>query len=150
MAATKRDKHQREHDYKLIAELYLQGWYQVDIAQKIGVSQGQISQDLKVIRRRWREDTAIDFDEALLQELARISQLERTFWESWYASFPRDKNGKELENATGNTRHLNGVKWCITERCKILGLYAPEKALTGIADVRSLSDDELRDIVDGS
>ena len=36
--------------------LYLRGWTQAQIAAEVGLSQGMISNDLKLIQKRWREE----------------------------------------------------------------------------------------------
>lgn len=146
MAARKRKKLQRESDLAIIAELYLQGWQQSDIAARIGITQPQVSYDLKVIQKRWREDTAINMDEARNRELTRIDMLEREYWDAWARSKEektktrqeakgKDESGRpivtrltgEKEQMIGNPQYLAGVQWCISERCKLLGIYAPEQ-----------------------
>lgn len=142
MAENKRSAIQIEDDRRRIADLYLKGWTQSAIAQEIGVSQPQISYDLGVIRQQWRATTTINLDEAKLKELSRIDLLERTYWEAWTRSLDEkvktrteryagsDKQGKasvEKETLLGNPSYLAGVQWCISERCKVLGLYAPVK-----------------------
>lgn len=133
------NKFEREaHLYK-VQTLYLQGKTQVEIAEETGVSQPQISYDLTTVQKRWRQDTTINIDEAKLKELSRIDILERTYWTAWERSLDEkvktrtekfsgdDGKGKasvEKETLLGVPAYLTGVQWCISERCKILGLYA--------------------------
>lgn len=152
MAERKRSDFQRESDYERITSLYLRGWRQADIAVELGLSQGQISQDLRVIQKRWRESTAINMDEAKQKELARLDELEREYWQAWESSKSertkarqetdgtKDKTGKpivkkssmEKEQRDGNPAFLQGVLSCIDRRCKLLGLDAPiESKVTG-------------------
>lgn len=145
MAAPRRTRTQRAHDLTRIAELYLTGKRQVDIAAELGVTQQQVSYDLQEIHRRWRESTLINMDEAKHRELDRLDVLERTYWAAWERSLTertktkQEKNaigvGKasvEKENLLGNPAYLAGVQSCIEQRCKIIGLYAPAKQeLTG-------------------
>src|SRR5689334_9369751 len=86
MARPKRSKVQREKDLATIAQAYLQGDTQADIAARIGVSQPQIAYDLKTLQERWRTASMIDFGERKATELARIDVLERQYWESWKKS----------------------------------------------------------------
>lgn len=86
MAAPKRTDFERENDYHRITAMYLQGRTQAEIAAMLGVSQQQISLDLATVQRRWRTDTAINLDEAKQKELARIDNLERTYWDAWQHS----------------------------------------------------------------
>lgn len=148
MAATKRNKAQREYDLLRISELYLKGKWQTEIAEEIGVSQQQISLDIQELQKRWRESGLVNLDEAKQKELSRIDTLERTYWEAWERTLEEktktrteqstsgkgDKDAGKTAKATieketllGNPAYLSGVQWCISERCKILGIYAPAK-----------------------
>lgn len=141
MSAPKRTDFQREESYNQITELYLRGKKQSEIAATLGLSQGMISNDLKVIQRRWRESTAMNLDEAKAKELARLDELEREFWSAWEASKgERTQARQEKNNAgatvkasmmkeqrDGNPAFLTGVLNCIDRRCKLLGLDAATK-----------------------
>ena len=52
MAQTKRTPIQRERDLLEISSLYLRGITQAEIASQLGVSQQQVSYDLKILQRR--------------------------------------------------------------------------------------------------
>ena len=146
MAEKKRSAFQREQDLERITSLYLRGLRQIDIATEIGLTQQQVSYDLKTIQTRWRTDTTINLDEAKQKELAKIDELEREYWQAWETSKGektkarqeingKDKDGKpnvtkqvmEKDQMLGNPAYLTGVQWCISERCKLLGIYAPAK-----------------------
>jgi predicted XRE-type DNA-binding protein len=151
MAARKRTPFQREEDLVQITRLYLQGRTQRDIAEVVGVSQGQVNHDLKLIQQRWRESSIMDMNEAKQRELARMDILEREYWAAWeqsknertrarQESDGKSRDGKpnvvratmEREQRDGNPAFLAGVMSCIERRCKLLGLDAPAKAeLTG-------------------
>lgn len=127
-----------------IAKLYLQGWYQWDIAKEIGCDQSTVSRNLEAIRKQWKEAAVRDFNEAKEKELAKIDVLEQTYWESWMRSLTekettstkRTKRDKQTadeasikkEHRDGNPDFLRGVQWCINKRCEILGLNAPVKS----------------------
>lgn len=123
---------QREAHLANVARLYLTGYLQSEIAAQTGVSQQQISYDLKILQRRWRESSGIDFNEAKQRELARIDHLELEYWQAWRASKVErkkqsaEKSGEhtrtrlETEAREGDPRYLQGVQWCIEQRCKIL------------------------------
>lgn len=137
-----------------VAKLYLQGKYQAEIARQLGVSQQQISKDLRMLHRQWRASAIRDFDARQEQELAKIDLLERTAWEAWECSLhPReltlteqteggdvpDEHGKvhpkspvrrasvRRENQAGDPRFLERIDKCIERRCAILGLEAPKR-----------------------
>ena len=125
---------QREKDLVDIARLYLQGQNQTSIAAVIGVTQQTVSADLKLIRKRWRESSLKDFDEAIAQEIAKIDLVEAEYWQQWDKSkLPRHTRKTEKcsqgakttaieEPGLCNPQYLNGVMNCIDRRCRLLGL----------------------------
>lgn len=147
MAAPKRTQTQREYDLEVITSLYLRGNTQQSIAEKIGVSREQIKYDLQTVQKRWQEKTTINLDAAKQKELTRIDELEREYWQAWEDSKgektkqrqesdgKKDRDGKpnvtkaimEKDQMLGNPAFLTGVQWCISERCKLLGIYAPAR-----------------------
>lgn len=99
MATPKRSKIQREADLAKIAELYLSGHRQADIAAQLDVSQQQVSYDIKELQKRWSNSAVRDLDAAKSQELARIDNLEREYWECWRKSQkPLKSKSVEREN----------------------------------------------------
>ncbi len=130
--------------------MYLQGIGQVAIAEVIGVSQPTVSADLKHLHRQWQKDAARDINEAKARELAKIDQLERTYWQAWIdsreeketktqeqvglavkdadedATTQRVKRSVRKEKRDGDPRYLAGVMTCINKRCQLLGLDAPK------------------------
>lgn len=86
MAANTRTKVQREADLEKLAELYLQRHTQAEIAEILGVSQPQISLDLKKLQKRWADSALRSFDQAKAEELARIDELERVYFDAWRRS----------------------------------------------------------------
>jgi hypothetical protein len=154
MAANKRTSFQREHDLRKVAELYLRGLTQLEIAQQLSVSRQQIGYDLKVLQRRWHEAGQGDFQAKKVQELAKVDALERIYWQAWDDSkkiretttSTTEKSGSQAdagakqtplrmkaalrkEARDGNPEFLKGVQWCITKRCAILGLDAPSQSV---------------------
>jgi hypothetical protein len=140
MATNKRTPTERENDLEKIAALYLRGQRQSDIAALLGVSQPQVSYDLKEIHKRWRESTLVNINEAKHRELAKIDLLERTYYDAWERSVGEvvktttsksDKDGARAsivkEQKVGDSAYLAGVQWCIEQRCKIFGLYEAAK-----------------------
>lgn len=131
-------------DRVTIAQLRLQGLSQYSIANKLNVSRDVVRYDLAAIEAEWKKSALIDFDGAKAQELARIDNLERTYWDAWERSMRgrsktiqrqtsrTGKKGKaalttasvEKQELYGDPRFLDGIKWCVEQRCKIFGLYA--------------------------
>ena len=143
MASKTRTEFQREKDLQQTARLYLHGWTQASIAAKLKVSQRQISYDLRTLRGRWLESSLIDIDTVKARELARIDELERTYWQAWRRSLKAAqetiKASRKTEEVTsieartketerlGDPRYLAGIQWCIEKRCDIFGLDAPKQ-----------------------
>jgi hypothetical protein len=147
MAAPKRTHAQREADLAEISRLYCSGWRQVDIADRLGIAQQQVSYDLKAIFADWRKARDGNVTEWTNAELAKINALELEYWEAWRRSCedrtrvvkgarvtPSGTGKATTTNATtttetllGNPAYLAGVQWCIERRCKILGIDAPVK-----------------------
>jgi hypothetical protein len=127
-----------------VAGLFLRGTKrQGELARLVGVDRSTVSRDLKVLHARWKESGVRDLDAAKGQELERIDILEQEYWAAWERSkqdhettTTEQTTGGENERVkaairkdaqTGDTRYLDGVQWCIEQRCKILGLNAPQK-----------------------
>ncbi|MGG6266214.1 hypothetical protein ACQ4M3_05165 [Leptolyngbya sp. AN03gr2] len=134
---------QREKDLVELARRYLMGETQTAIAADLGVTQQTISDDLKLIRKRWRKSAIRDFDEAIALELAKIDLVESELWQQWERSkkprrTKRDEEGTGDRGASvktvtiessglGDPRYLEGVMKCIDRRCRLLGLDAELK-----------------------
>lgn len=144
----RREPAQVARDRKKIAELYLKGRLQVDIAEEVGVDQSTVSRDIKTLHDEWLRSALVNFNEAIARELAKINQLEIIYFESWERSLNpfksktvkakgNPKTEEELranaeqtlktEDRNGDPRYLQGVQWCIEKRCKLLGLDAPDR-----------------------
>lgn len=172
MAPRKRNDFQREADFVTIAQMYKEGKLQVEIAKELGLSQGQISQDLAEVLRRWRAEAAETIDAIKQRELDKINNLEVEYWHAWELSL-KDATGTTVETKTvalkasadggdavelpaaetkttkrragqsGNPAYLAGVQWCIDRRCKLLGLDAPTKQQNYNVDLSTLTDEQL-------
>jgi hypothetical protein len=88
----KRTGPEREADLILEARMYLEGYSQREIADRIcdirhyNISAQQVSQDMKKVRNRWLDSQIKDFDQAKAHELSKIDNLEREYWEAWRGS----------------------------------------------------------------
>ncbi len=122
-----------------VAELYLRSWTQTAIAERLGVTQPTICEDLKRIRQQWRESAIRDFDAAREQELQKLDLVEREAWAAWERSqqvqestrVTQDGSGKRaqktVEHPVGDPRYLEQVHKCIAARRALLGLDAPTR-----------------------
>lgn len=138
----RRSAAQLARDRRRIAELYLEGKLQVEIAEVVNLSQSTVSNDIKALQKQWIESALIDFNEAKSQELARIDKLEREYYQAWHRSCEDAETIKQkgepgegtkvktesvertVKGQAGDPRFLQGVQWCIDRRCKILGIDA--------------------------
>ena len=151
---------QRERQRLECLDLYLAGEWQIDIAKKLGMSQSQVSRDIKAAHEEWCKRTTYNLDEQKAKRLAEIDRLERQYELAWRRSIglhktvtkkeglpdailvdeeqerPPQQRMIVLEQTTkteklvGDVNCLHGIAWCISERCKILGTYAATKQIT--------------------
>jgi hypothetical protein len=139
-----------------IAACYIQGQSQHEIAQKLTITQQQVSYDLKALRALWLQESLQDFDARKALELQRIDAIERAAWEGWERSqqpremtlteateggevfapdgtllpkSPTRKASVRREGQAGDPRFLERIQKCIDQRCAILGLGEEQAAL---------------------
>ena len=135
-----------------VATRYLRGEQQYTIARAVGVSQSQISLDLKALRDLWLASSLRDFDALKSEQLAKIDQVEVAAWAAWERSQqprevslteqteggevvgadgtsqpkrPTRKASMRREGQSGDPRFLAVIQKCIDQRCVILGLESP-------------------------
>jgi hypothetical protein len=174
-----RTKEQREYDLQEVSNFYLQGWIQAAIAKHLNktrtyeITQQTVSNDIKAIQKRWLASSIRDFDDLRAQELAKIDNLERTYWLEYEASKDpviKRKTAKKVDGqtteatqevgqGTGDPRFLQGVQWCIDRRVKLLGLDGPTRSeITGkdggpiemaSIDLNTLTDDQIKRLAAG-
>ena len=144
MRGRRRSKSELARDRRRIADLYLQGWTQTAIANKIGIHQPAVSRDLKALQKAWLASALIDLNNAKAKELAKVDKLEREYWVAWERSYEDAETVKQrgspatagagikpesiektVKGQAGDPRFLAGVQWCIERRCKIIGIDAP-------------------------
>ena len=124
--------------------LWNRGQRQWQIAAALGITDRQVRYDLKTLENRWRAETGAGMAAHKEAQLARIEELFKTYWSSWQTSLnekqttsteksysgeddagARRKAAIKKESRDGNAAYLAGVQWCISEVCKIRGIYAP-------------------------
>jgi len=54
--AVPRSESQRERDRAIVSDLYLQGWNQQEIADKIGVNSNTVGADIKALLKEWKKN----------------------------------------------------------------------------------------------
>jgi predicted transcriptional regulator len=122
-----------------VADLYIQGWMQAEIAHHVGVSQPTVSTDIKAIQKHWRASAIRDFDVLRERELQKLARLEREAWAAWERSQKpsqeavissdgtRQKTQKRVAEQAGDARFLEQIHKCIASRRALLGLDAPTR-----------------------
>lgn len=134
-----------------ISRLYLRGYGLAQITDWISVNRDyalsgdSIRQDLRKIHRLWLDEMLVNYDEVMARELARIDNLEFAYWQEYERSkqdaveleeertrgvsgmTKEERTRKKTSARLADTRYLAGVQWCIEQRCKMLGLYAPQQ-----------------------
>jgi hypothetical protein len=146
----RRSKGERERDLNLITELYTKGRSYREIAFEVNQRHGRsityqtVSNEIKKLLKEWKESREDIIDHQKYIELEKIDRLERTYWDGYEKSCQPVKksstkkkgsvqgvNDIEMigseETRVGDPRFLDGVKWCIEQRCKIFGINAPQK-----------------------
>uniref|UniRef100_A0A6M3J0I5 Putative DNA binding, helix-turn-helix domain containing protein n=1 Tax=viral metagenome TaxID=1070528 RepID=A0A6M3J0I5_9ZZZZ len=136
----KRGQRRQTEDRNRIARLYKEGRPQAEIADALGLTPQQVRADLVALHRLWLQTGLLDLDEARGKELVRLDRLEVEYWTGWRESQKDDQTVTEADDSqlgvkktvrtrgqAGNPAFLQGVMECVRERCKILGLYAPER-----------------------
>lgn len=122
-----------------VIRLYLMGMAQIDIAVKVGVVPGQITNDIQMTRKKWLSENSTMMTEQKGKELAKLDLLEAESWDAWQKSkgpIIKKSHGKgrtkakgkgawekieEIETA-GDPRFLSQIESCIKGRCQLLGL----------------------------
>lgn len=139
MARTKagraRSPSQLDRDRRRISRLYLRGFYQRDIAKKMGLGRATVSRDLTYLRKQWVEASQVDAGLLLGRELARLQLVEAEAWGAWDRSMVlRGRGGEPLIGehgeevmVPGDPAWLDRIMRCIERRCKLLGLGVPER-----------------------
>jgi hypothetical protein len=148
MASNKRTPFERENDLLKISELYLKGKTQFEIGASLGVSQSQISYDLRVLRSRWVAASVQNIDRIKAEQLAKLDKLEVSYWEAWNKSISPvqvvDKEGNVLTvDQSGDPRFLQGIERIIEQRRKVFGMDAPTKqdiTSTGKLEIEYVND----------
>ena len=167
----RKGKLQRVADQQGIVRLYLKQKSHREIAEVLNVSVQYVGRQLKQIKDAWLESTLVDFNRRQNQELARIDALEAEYWSAWEGS-KSDETREALEyvdedsimrlsrkrletiKKNGTSSFLQGIQWCIEQRCKILGLHAPKEIKIDqhqrkTKELPELTREELRQIIAG-
>jgi DNA-binding CsgD family transcriptional regulator len=132
------------------------------LAEDNGISPSTVRDIVRDTREQWKEWRVSHFDIMLLNELERINRIEDEAWDAYEKSKKPmttttrrtdgtrtmdEETGKEkltiiYEEVKSQTRHpdpryMNIIQWCVEQRLKIIGGYAPEKHAATTPDGKS-------------
>jgi hypothetical protein len=116
-----------ERRRRLVAEMYLKGLAQSEIAVELRISQATVSREIDALKRDWRDLSRADLNEFHARELRKIELIEREAWEAWKRSQAPGEGESSADK--GDPRFLELVNKCIAQRASLLGFPArgPER-----------------------
>lgn len=161
MAPKGRTKAQILQEREIIAELYLKGWTERQIANYLELSHAMIHQELLKIRDGWSKRAIECYDLRVNKELRRLDMVERECWAAWERSqgtlqselteriaTGRDGSGTPVgrvrtmtktEAKVGDVQFMNAILKVISERIRLLQLApTPPKQLPAIEALKIL------------
>jgi hypothetical protein len=128
-----------------VADRYLKGMSIKQIAADLSINDRLICSEIEAIRSEWKAARVGFVDQAVLEQLEKIDQLEREAWAAYERSCRPAKSTTITEDDDGNTvtkierresagdpRFLALVDKQVEQRRKILGLDAPVKTESNI------------------
>lgn len=129
-SANTRQIKQMEARMKAAAPLLMKGWTLREIREEVmrvmglrSYSLATVSRDVKRLMEEWKEERVEAIDLLKASELRRLDARDRELWRQWEVS---------KEEGPGNVAYLRELRENAIERCKLIGLYAPErKELSG-------------------
>jgi DNA-binding MarR family transcriptional regulator len=136
MSISRKRKMQIEQRQRQVAELTLMGRTQIEIAERLGVAQPTVSNDLKAIRAAWRQATSRDFEATFSEQLEMLTLIQREAWEAWERSkgpghtaviqgageAEPSKTRQTIKRQTGDPRFLEQLQKCLAASRALLGL----------------------------
>lgn len=126
-----------------VVNRYIAGETMREIAKLEEVSPATVCSDVAAVRKQWRVAMNHNLEEWKERELARIDMVESHATESFERSLAETKKSvaerteadgevtsktrMEKQDQAGDPRFLRIMLDCVSERCRILGLYAPKR-----------------------
>ena len=141
---SQRNPTQLRRDRALAARLHCEGWTQEEIAEEItrrakasgeeySVARTTIINDLKIVKKQWREDQTTSIEERVAKEIHKLEHVERVAWQTWRESQKKKRSRsiktggqhglekkRKIEGRDGNHRFLEVIFKCIDRRLTIL------------------------------
>lgn len=169
MIKKKRTNAEREADLVRVSELYVKGYNYQQIADNLSLTRRQVEKDVSALMTRWQHSYVEDIHMYKVAELEKINLIEKEAWVAW----ERSKGGKKINTKTlqesdqfgrsrtssitdqeshGDIQYLQTIQWCVNQRARILGIFAPAKVaatdVTGEKDAAEVARREIITLID--
>jgi len=82
----RRSEDLKEQHYQKMADMRLRRYTQTQIAEELGISQKQVSDDLKVLRRQWKAKQEAATDEMISEHIETLEFLMHEALKAWQHS----------------------------------------------------------------
>jgi len=150
----------RRHE---VARLTFEGLEQAEIAQRLGVTQQQVSHDMKRNTEMWHAQTMRDTGAILAQTLAELRWVKTEARQAWFASKEvrevteteavegaaqgaRRKASVRKESQVGDPAFLGVIVTALMDEAKLLALVPPTKVKL---DLEAATYDQLVRLMNG-
>lgn len=77
---------EREERHDLLAQMYVKGYTQAEMAAELGLVQSTINKEIRKMVDRWAGTKFEDLDRYKSEQLHRINMMESELWEAWEKS----------------------------------------------------------------
>ena len=114
---------------KEVANLYLKGYTQQQIADKLEVSRQTINGDVQAVLAQWRDETSHDMSERVAKQAMELADMRLRAWSAYQKAVGENRDGQS-EKRPRSEKELNALALLlrIQEReAKLYGLDAPSR-----------------------
>ena len=114
---------------KEVASLYLKGYTQQQIADKLEVSRQTINGDVQAVLAQWREETSHAMSERVAKQAMQLEDMRLRAWTAYTKAVAENRDGQS-EKRPRSEKELNAIALLlrIQEReAKLYGLDAPNR-----------------------
>ena len=114
---------------KEVASLYLKGYTQQQIADKLEVSRQTINGDVQAVLAQWREETSHAMSERVAKQAMQLEDMRLRAWTA-YTKAVEENRDAQSEKRPRSEKELNAIALLlrIQEReAKLYGLDAPNR-----------------------
>ena len=114
---------------KEVANLYLKGYTQQQIADKLEVSRQTINGDVQAVLAQWRDETSHDMSERVAKQAMELADMRLRAWSAYQKAVGENRDGQS-EKRPRSEKELNALALLlrIQEReSKLYGLDAPSR-----------------------